>query len=208
MAEETKPVNPETEEKQDEELDIFIKCPCCGKNTLHKPLEIKSFLLDEYMASIMTGTPFSHTYKVYDTIDITVVQPLKQEAQRLLRAGQVLNDLLSKIDDETVKDKLRAAILMIKFYGTIKTIESRKEGFDRKIYKPAEVVDNFVSALNEAGGDVDKIVAAYEKADTVDNLSALPELMLRAVVDTHTDLYYKLLDAGFNATFWQGIELA
>jgi hypothetical protein len=191
-----------------------IKCPCCGELTLRKPLEIKSLILDEYMASIVTGIPFSHTYTVHDTIDVTATVPTKSETQLMLTVSQRLDNLAStvtaadSIAEAVLNDKIRAAVGMIQTYGTITSIVTHNKDKIIKTYTPAESIKKFCLAVGELGNDKEKIVAAYETCDTADSLSTLPDLMLRAISKTHNDIYTILLDTGFNETFWKGIELA
>ena len=42
----------------------------------------------------------------------------------------------------------------------------------------------------------------------MENLSSVPDMMLRSIVKTHNDIYAILLETGFTETFWKGIELA
>jgi len=198
----------ETAETKEE----FIKCPCCGEFTLRKPLDIKSIVLDEYMASIITGVPFEHTYTLHDSIDVTVRIPLKREYQKLMYLSQDLENIRqsAKQTRPDVAAQLKNVIDMIQIYGGITTISTRsKDGASNKIYRPAEAVDKFIDGVKEMGLlSVDKLLELYKQTDTVENMSALPELMLTAVVKVHNDLYKVLLDTGFTETFWRGIELA
>ena len=205
MAEET------TETKEIKEPEM-IKCPCCGELTLRKPLDIKSIILDEYMASIITGVPFSHTYTVYDSIDITVEIPAKKDAQFMLAAVQKLNRLASAAysdlkEEEEIAPKLRNAAGLIQTYGTVLSIVTRKDKQVVKSYTPSEAVREFCAAIKDMNNDKQLIMEAYEELNTPEVLSAVPDMMLRAITDTHDHVYKILLDTGFNETFWKGIEL-
>jgi hypothetical protein len=202
---------PDTEQPKETKEEQVIKCPCCGKMTLQKPLEIKSLVLDEYMASIITGVPFAHTYTVHDSIDITVEMPSKKDAQFMYTATKRLAQLastLGKPEEAELNEKLRSAIGMIQTYGTITSIVTRKGDKMVKSYTPSEAVREFCSAIKDLGPDKKLIEDAYEEKNTPEILSAVPDLMLRAIVDTHDKVYKILLDTGFNETFWKGIELA
>lgn len=199
MAEETKP----TEAKEE-----FIKCPCCGELTLRKPLDIKSIVLDEYMSSIITGVPFSHTYTVHDTIDITVEIPEQLVKQKVFVAVQKIDRLAAleqNLDKATI---LKAISLTVSSYGYITTIATKNKGQIVKSYTPAAVIRAFCDKLVDLGDDVDTIIKLYNETATPENLSSLPDIMVRAVARTHDDVYNILLDTGFNSTFWKGIELA
>lgn len=203
MAEET------TETKEIKEPEM-IKCPCCGELTLRKPLDIKSIILDEYMASIITGVPFAHTYTVYDSIDITVEIPAKKDAQFMLAAVQKLNHLAytnNDPKDEDIAPKLRDAAGLIQTYGTVLSIVTRKDKQVVKSYTPSEAVRDFCAAIKDMNNDKQLVLEAYEELNTPEVLSAVPDMMLRAITDTHDHVYKILLDTGFNETFWKGIEL-
>lgn len=210
MAEETTTT---TEVKED-----LIKCPCCGELTLRKPLDTSKMgiVLDEYMASIISGVPFTHTYTLYDNIDITVEMPLKHERQQLYRAVQELerlrNGLLTGSDvepaDKEKAEKLRDAAVMVNTYASITSIVTKRDGKNVKMYTPAESVKAFLSTVKDVGDNADLIIENYEQVDTPDNLSTVPDIMLMAINKTHGDIYNVLMDTGFNETFWKGIELA
>jgi hypothetical protein len=133
MAEETTNVE-QTKDKEPE----FIKCPCCGEMTLRKPLDIKSIVLDEYMASIISGVPFQHTYTLYNNVDVAVEMPFKRDIMARARAVQSINDLAEsfKESNSNLYDKLKAAIGMIQLYGDITSITTRKDGKVIKMYTP------------------------------------------------------------------------
>lgn len=217
MADETTTETTVTAETKEE----LIKCPCCGEMTLRKPLDTSKMgiVLDEYMASIISGVPFTHTYTVYDNIDITVEVPLKREAQALHRAVQNLEQLRStqmvtpltegiNPGAKDKADKLRDAAMMVQVYANITSIVTKKDGRTVKMYTPAEIVKTFLSTVKDVGNNIELIVESYETADTPDNLSTVPELMLQAITATHARMYQVLMDTGFNENFWKGIELA
>lgn len=200
----------ETTETKEIKTPEMIKCPCCGELTLRKPLDIKSIILDEYMASIITGVPFAHTYTVYDSIDITVEIPAKKDAQFMLAAVQKLHHLAytnNDPKDEDIAPKLRDAAGLIQTYGTVLSIVTRKDKQVVKSYTPSEAVRDFCAAIKDMNNDKQLILEAYEELNTPEVLSAVPDMMLRAITDTHDHVYKILLDTGFNETFWKGIEL-
>lgn len=186
----------------------FVKCPCCGELTLRKPLDIKSIVLDEYMSSIITGVPFAHTYTVYDSIDITAEMPSKKDAQFMFNTSRKLEKLASAQKDDDVAAKLRSYAGMIQTYGSILSIVTHKDKQVIKTYTPSESIRDLCTAIKDIGDNVEVILEACEERDTPDNLSTVPDIMIRAITKTHNDIYTILLDTGFNETFWRGIELA
>ena len=209
---------PEETTTTTEVKDDLIKCPCCGELTLRKPLDTSKMgiVLDEYMASIISGVPFTHTYTLYDNIDITVEMPLKREAQAFYRAVQNIERIrgnlikASEPNAETKEkaDKLRNAANMVQIYANITSIVTKRDGKNVKMYTPAEAVKSFLATVKDVGDNVELIIENYEQTDTADNLSTIPIAMLRTVTEIHGNMYGVLTDTGFNETFWKGIELA
>ena len=222
MAEETKT----TEEQPQENKEQFIKCPCCGELTLRKPLDIKSGVLDEYMASIIAGVPFQHTYTLYGNIDITVTVPTKAERRKLYSTLQLLDRIIKAIPAERELDKAVARELSgtLQAYSPITSVVTRSSNKVQKQFEPADALYKVCDAIIErqkelicldfTGDNTDAaesvLQALKELHDSVCSetvLSAIPDVIIRAVTKTHVDLYNILMDTGFDANFWKGIEL-
>lgn len=216
---ETKPV----ENQQQEDKEKFIKCPCCGKLTLQKPLDIQSTVLDEYMASIISGVPFQHTYTVYGNVDINVTVLSKSEGLKMYTVAQLLDTLITSVTASDQRDKLKLEELsaMLQLYSTVVSITASKDNRVLKSYEPSkamwEICDKIIEMQDAihlfatTGPDaetLDTVLKLYEANCTEAVLSAVPDVMLRAIVRTHTDLYNILMNNGFDENFWKGIELA
>lgn len=201
MAEETKT----TENKE------LMRCPCCGEMTLHRPLEIKSAVLDEYMASIISGVQFQHTYTLYGSVDITVTILSKQDGRRVYTTLQMLDKIIKDTNTpDALKQKMDELYGTIQLYSTITNIRTRKDGMVQKRFTPAEAIMETCDSILALGSDIanTNLEDIYADCCTEDKLSTMPDVMLRAVVKTHNDLYNVLLETGFDENFWKGIELA
>jgi len=218
MADET-----ETTQETQENKEQLIKCPCCGKLTLQKPLDIQSTVLDEYMASIIAGEPFQHTYTVYGNVDISVTVLSKSEGLKLYTVVQLLSSLVSAVNpaDQSDKIKLEELSAMLQLYSGVISITAHKDNRILKSYEPSKVIWGICDKLlemqdaihmfvsGEANGEtLDAVLKLYEANCSEAVLSAVPDVMLRAIVRTHTDLYNILMNNGFDENFWKGIELA
>lgn len=218
MAEETK-----APEEQQETNEHLIKCPCCGKLTLQKPLDIQSTVLDEYMASIIAGVPFQHTYTVYGNVDINVTVLSKSEGLKLYTVAQLLDTLITSVNAADQRDKIKLEELsaMLQLYAGVVGITAHKDNRILKSYEPSKIVwdicDKIMElqelihlfATAEPDSDVlETVLKLYEANCSETVLSAVPDVMLRAIVRTHTDLYNILMNNGFDENFWKGIELA
>lgn len=218
MADET-----ETTQETQENKEQLIKCPCCGKLTLQKPLDIQSMVLDEYMASIIAGEPFQHTYTVYGNVDINVTVLSKSEGLKLYTVVQLLSSLVSAVNpaDQSNKIKLEELSAMLQLYAGVVSITAHKDNRILKSYEPSKVIWDICDKLLEmqaaihifvsggqTGEPLDAVLKLYETNCSEAVLSAVPDVMLRAIVRTHTDLYNILMNNGFDENFWKGIELA
>ena len=205
-----------------------IKCPCCGKTTLDKPLDIKSQVLDEYLASIMSGVSFSHTYQLYNgKLEVTVTVLEKQLSRTLLSIKQLFTDLRRCIEETDIKKEsiLNDITGALNLYIVIKSINTYQNGQLARSFEPAQKMaalcsdildlqDKIYNFMNPDYKEEDKdsifesLQALYTKYCTEASLSSIPALMLEAVAKTHSDLYDILLNSGFDENFWHGIELA
>jgi hypothetical protein len=85
-----------------------------------------------------------------------------------------------------------------------------KAGDHVKTYEPSRLVATLSEELG-AVKDQDMnafLASAYDKLKSPDNVTSLPASQLVAVVETHARLVDVLVDAGFDESFWKGIELA
>ena len=205
-----------------------IKCPCCGEYTLHKPATIKSMVLDEYMASIMSGVPFSHTYRLYnDKVTVTVTTRSKQEAAELYTATQQLAELIRATEGVDIPSAtmLKDLYNIIHLYSKIPSIITTKDDSVVKSYTPAAAMRSIMEELKANltafqnyldpdydGEDKNTIINVcsnlHKEYCNEQSLSSLPENVVKTIVETHDDIYAILLDTGFDSNFWTGIELA
>jgi len=207
---------PDEEKKQVEK----IKCPCCGELTLTKPVEIKSIILDEYMASIITGVPFTHTWELYNgTVKMTVESLDKTTSATLASAVGSIDEWIKKAEEGDFVDAAKyippARTLRdtYRMYCSIKDITILRDGKIQKQFMPADTIRDSMKKLVDAASttfsDFSKTIEEqYKKCVEPAVLSTLSDVIIRTVVVTHADLYTLLLDNGFDTNFWAGIELA
>lgn len=220
MAEE---IEKETTEQQEDKNEKFVKCPCCGELTLQRPLDIKSSVLDEYMASIISGVPFQHTYTLHNSLDVTATILMKAEKTKIYNALQLL-DTVSKTlgeSDPTNRTKIDELAETMQLYCYVAEIKARKDSQVVAAFAPAAKISELCDTINamqplvilyatsgEDKGLVADLAALYDTDCSERALSAVPDVMLKAIVRTHTDLYNILMSESFDANFWKGIELA
>ena len=220
MAEEVEKTTEQTQEDKNEKL---VKCPCCGELTLQRPLDIKSAVLDEYMASIISGVPFQHTYTLHNSLDITATVLSKAEKTKIYNTLQLLDTVSKTLGeaDPTARTKVDELAAMIQLYCYIAEIQARKDKQIVAAFSPATKISELCDTINamqlkiilyatsrEDTGLIAELVSLYDNGCSEKALSAVPDVMLKAVARTHTDLYNILMSESFDANFWKGIELA
>ena len=78
--------------------DNLIVCPCCHQKTLHKPVKPNAQVTDQWMACLITGVPFNHTYPIYGgRINVTVTRLSPELVDMEVKVGAAL-DKLSAIE--------------------------------------------------------------------------------------------------------------
>lgn len=195
-----------------------VKCPCCGQKTLKSPPDkLPQAVVDSYMASIMTGVPFSHIYVLYDgkvKINCSILKP--SIAQQLRAFSSKVYKLHIKPqaqnkDPQDLSMQMRIANILywLGFMASIKQVEVRRQGFE---YTTIKVQDNIIRLLQDFTAStlglndlLDQLEAKLADAQIV---SGLPKAVLDKVSSTHLEVYKLLIDAGFDANFWSGIQLS
>jgi hypothetical protein len=201
--------------KQEEQ---FIMCPCCGKTKIKKPVEIKSILMEQYMACMMTGTPFAHTYEMYDgKIKITVTMLTQDESDNLIQTRALLDLCAIKVDAE-MDDVVKNLKGMLELYSQIDTITVKNDK-NVKAFTPAATAKEICATLLKKRTEIttdklekevlkDMLQDSYNTCKNTDLMSVVPPVILSTVRSTHDTLYSILVEAGFDPNFWKGIELA
>ena len=199
---------------------VKVKCPCCGELTLTQPLDVKSAVLDEYMAAIITGVPFSHTYGLYNgAVKVTVESLNHKDSMLLSNTETTLKEYVKRMEAEggdQVKTSLgyiKELIKVLRLYFGVTSIEMYRDKALIKSYTPSELMRTTATDIGAASlaGDTqlsEAIAKAIKACLSQDATSTLPTAAIQAIVVTHGDLYNLLMDAGFDENFWAGIELA
>ena len=209
---------PDEEKKEVEK----IKCPCCGELTLNKPVQVKNIILDEYMASIITGVPFTHTWELYNgTVKITVESLDAETSNALSAAINAIDNWSKKVEEISATQPDVAKTLQLarplrdtlRLFCSVKDITLLRDNKVQKQFLPSDIIRDAMKKLFEASlGDGDKFQAAIEechkKCVDPNVISKLDSAIIRTVIVTQADLYTILLDNGFDKNFWAGIELA
>ena len=199
-------------EQQEDKVDYAI-CPCCGKPTLVKPIQVKGPLLDHYISCIVSGVPFSHTYPIYeDKIQVTVTQLDKAMALKIAGASAVLSAAENKFPAS--KKQLEDFESMLKLYCSISSIHMQNGGQDKTL-TPSELVSDICGKLTALAASVEtgaeaalkELTTLYEMLTNPAYVSGLPGIMLGSVISTHNEVYNILMNVGFGPNFWKGIEL-
>ena len=203
----TKPTTPEYE-----------TCPCCKQKTLKKPIKISSEIAEHYMACIVSGVPFNHTFPMYDGRLVIKVLSHSREETILVYKMVMLTEPLAH-----TSPMLKDLIGLVNSYGNIESIAVKHKDDEGKehvtVYKPSSYVLKACAEL-VAKWETVKITddnkkefladmqEKYNKLSSTEIISAIPPVVLHRVVSDFRMLDSILLEAGFDENFWKGIELA
>lgn len=199
-----------TEKKEEPKM---ATCPCCGQETIKRPVKVDGKIIDDYLASIMTGVPFSHTFPMFDgRLKITVSVADKQEGLVLYRFVFMTEPFAQ--ESSTVRDFLG----LVNTYCSIRKIIVTK-GEDQNVYMPAEhvieacrkIVDVWEKedlAKEEKKAEfLQALQTAYNELIVPAVVSSTPMLILNRILTDFRTIESLLLEAGFDENFWKGIEL-
>jgi len=206
------------EPAQPPQEDRFVKCPCCGQHTLKKPVKLGDDLLTQWLACTATGLPFSHVYKLYGgRVLITATQPGAETIARLAAASAAIDYALNDKDYTGLQAaELQNMMNSVRLFSCVNKVAFTSP--TTRAYDTGAAAEQAVALLVDARADQrvhadrqlwhDKLVKANTIITDNENVSAIPLGVLLAVGQTHVQLTDILMDAGFDADFWQGIELA
>lgn len=199
---------PDEEKNQDMAI-----CPCCGERTLKRPVKVDGKIIDDYLASIMTGVPFSHTFNMFDgRLKITCGLADRDTGVMFWRFIHFMEPHAS--DTAIVKDLLG----LINTYCAVKRIEVTGSGNMSKLYTPCEILAaacqkfldewELVTLTDETKKDFLKAVSdLYDQLKPTDVISSVPPTVLNRVNNDFRALESIMLQAGFDENFWKGIKL-
>lgn len=205
-------------EKEEGSKVEYVPCPCCGKLTLVRPVEVKGELLDHYMSCIMSGTPFWHTYKLYGgKLEITITQMSRDDGLRLKTATAEIDGIMHRLNTES-QERAKDVIQLARMFACITNITVHSSG-QSKCFNPNthvyEILGYFdrlqvdLAAGAKNSEDAEQAVKkAYDVLHDATVMSAVPIRALLLIMESHAQLFDILLSAGFDTTFWNGIELA
>lgn len=202
------------DEVKEQEQEDKVTCPCCGQPTLKRPVKVDSKIVDDYMASIITGEPFNHTFEMFDgKLKITASLASRDTGITLYRFVFLVEPYSN--DSTIVRDLLG---VVNAYYSIKKIIVSSKTNGD-KVYFPSmhvlEMCRDIVEKWEHADLKSDEqkeafkkeLEDAYNKITNPEILSSTPPPLLTHVLTDFRALENVMLVAGFDENFWKGIEL-
>lgn len=197
----------------EEEKKTYI-CPCCGHEMDAPPIKIDGKVVDDYLSSIMTGEPFSHTFPLFDGKLKIMIKAISREA------GLVLYDFVLLVEPYTRESsQLRDMLGVVNAYCLVNRIILKTEK-DEHVYLPAKAIMEEVTKIVDDYGKANMqdeevkakflqdIQAAYHRLSNNDVLSSTPPMIMNRIIEDFKKLETMLLEAGFDENFWQGIVLA
>ena len=184
-----------------EEKEELVKCPCCGKLTLQKPVKVKQSDLDLFLASTVTGVPYSKTYKLYKGAVAVTVAAVDEPAQ------DKMNILTTRMSIEEPDEDLKEIqqLFVIRLYTLLPIISIKILNPD-PIEKDVRAIT--LPLLQDALSNVKNkewLQKAYERLCDPALVGALPKAVLNKVVAKHLQNCALLTESGFDQDFFMGI---
>lgn len=197
------------------EAGEFVKCPCCGQMTLHKPVKPGDDMMDHFMACMLTGTPYKYTYELYGgRIHVTVTQITNDIRKYVMDACS----LLDRWADITLDSSSQIAEIkdLVRTYSCI--LDITVDNGTARVFYPADAMKKVCEAVISLHGDVAagkldaqavgaKVDELLNMAKDPGSISSLPATMLMAAFQLHNQLFQIMMDAGFDENFWARIKL-
>ena len=204
------------EPSAEQQYDI---CPCCGKPTLKRPVKPSQMLMDHWMACMISGTPFTHTYPLFNgRVEITV-GIMSSETEGKLSLLTSLLDLAFKWM-ESSPDKpvnMPQVKAMARMCSVIHKIRLKASANDWREFLPIDALDIAIKKLlplretlmedKEPIGIADILMDIQTLLTAPTTISSLPMDLLATTTEAHMQLNNILMNAGFDENFWSGIEL-
>jgi hypothetical protein len=190
-------------------------CPCCGQPTLPYPIKhLPDDLADQFMACLLSGTPFTHAYPLYNGRVVITVTQMTQElhdlVNRLIHHINRLADSGVAIDGVSFDNMTGVVRTLV----SVNSIEIKAAGTSR-VFQPVENLHRALAAFDELDpGDVtsdamkNKVRGIYRSLTDPSEVSGVPAIQIMTTIEAHARLLTILMDSGFDENFWAGIELA
>lgn len=183
----------------------FVTCPCCGKKTMPKLVQVDPTTIETFMSCVLAGEPFTNMYKIYNgKIKIICKQPSRAETF-------LLSDIATNVPSVT-DDKLRMSLSNLLYYISgifpIKEIRIVSNEMDTqdKVFDVRGLCMSVLQKLKTVPNITEQEISELKKvvADPT-KVSMLPNQILSQVVNTHNTVTKNLYSAGFDNVFYTGI---
>lgn len=184
--------------------DKFVKCPCCGKQTLPKSVQIDPSTIETFMSCVLAGEPFTNRYKLFNG-KIVIICKQPTQAQTFLTSDIATN--IPRIEDQ--KLRLSAQNIMYYIAGLFPIKEIYIKGAELGQEKMFDVRSVCISILKQMASVPDITQAKLDQLKAIlsdpKKVGTLPNQILLDVVNKHTDVTRNLYSAGFDPVFYTGI---
>lgn len=197
-----------------------IQCPCCGQQTLETPVKLSDELVDYWLAGVLSGTPFIKTYPLYGGKMHITIKKIDIEDGALVDDMAFVLDAIRRRGDSAASGVDMEHMRSLAFvYAPVVAISSDSGLVSEPVtYKPASVVleaateiaayRNACTAETVPDACIEAISKHYSRFIDPKLMSGLPTYVCMAAAEAHARLAAILTDAGIDANFWKGIELA
>lgn len=193
----------ETVNKEQTNIDTLLTCPCCGKQTMKVPATIDQVSKQEFLAAILTGTQYTHTYNLFNgDLSITIRQISNKVRDKLIHiANKGL--LIEDAEEQHYLNIIMSRLYKLSSIVSI-TVSTQGDSSKFKVYNIEQVVSDTIDKLINYT-DKTQLSAINEHIVDPANVSSVPVYIIDKVLQTHTNQVAVLVQSGFDETFQKGI---
>ena len=180
-----------------EDTEKLMTCPCCGKLTLELPVKVKEAEMDHYTACLMTGQPYSKTYKLFKgklQITVTALTDATRDKMNLLMSKFTL------IEDDSIKDIANLFIVRLFAMLPVVSINKEKEGISLQA-TVSSMLDEALSKYN----DKEWLEKNYKLLLDSKLTGGISKDIIDKVCAKHLQNAVMLRDSGFDPDFFTDI---
>ena len=169
--EETTATTPEQEPSTEQQYDI---CPCCGKPTLKRPVKPGQELTDHWMACMISGTPFTHTYPLFKGRVEIMVGMMSPETEGKLSLLTSMLDLAESRLEGNAPVNMAQVKAMLRMCALVHKVRIRASASDWREYLPINVLDMATAALKAPAENLGPVLASVQEMVTSpENISSI-----------------------------------
>lgn len=195
--------NTNIQEEQNKQESKFVTCPCCGKDTMKVPADIDQSIKQGFLASLLTGTQYTHTYNMYNgLLSITVREASNSIKDKLIHIANKGMSLQNK-EQSRLLNIIMTRIFKLSSIDIICVYDSVNEN-NTKIFQIGSFVQTILDRLDKYK-DIQDLNIILDDINNPSNISSVPGVIIDKILEAHARQMNVLIQSGFDDSFSEGI---